>query len=969
MCQFHRLDLELQFILDAKKAKGRRLYFKDQEGISAQPRQVTVRKGKDGWKYSFKAYLYHPPQTSTIHDKLTSIDVEVQYKLATGAGRGRDLPPVLGQAELKARDSMSIQKNCGDDQRCVPDLSVDFKPLSGNYVIGSKEKIVIKAIITNGGEDAFNSRFFLQIPRGVSFSKANSSDTEVSLLCDEPTAMNEYTLRCEIGNPLAANSMVEVMVYLQPDEKNQDAFLEGYEFRMAANSSNPEANSMNQKNNEMTFTVPLEVVSDIRITGKSEPSMVQYNSTAGYAEKYLVEDQIGDPVTHIYDLKNKGPSIIQEADVYILWPSFTGDGYPDNKEDLLYLLGVEYDDKKVTCQTIDNINPRYVKISGSPGYAEAYALAEQEYLKMHSSGQTTSWIDEEKRWVHEEYNSQSSHSGGSGSFNSISSSSSSGQQGSGGRYEYQSGHGESSSTSNVNNVFGAAKGPGDYHGTISKDELEREAGGTIFTSDNEETRGQVEKTGYQGATETRLTEDDRLQSGSSAGEGGGSNSDNLAGGSSGYQSSYEYEKSMSSGSSSSSQGGAAGTTYGSSSRGNIAQSEWKLLDNGTYIKVYHSKSTAGGGGRGSSAYGGRGGGYNSGSSDSGWVVQPDGSRRRQQSSWSSSSNTKYETDSSVTSSAGNKNVNYGQSSRGTSAVSPSATETRLSSSSSRNSNTNTILNAAVGPGDYHGTMRKEELEREAGGTIFGSTNTETRNQVDNTRYQGNGYSNGNTNQGSNGGGSTSYRQGSYYDDRETYDNGGKSRTGQSSSSSSQDSTVGGGQNLFGGGYSKTSSSSSSSSSISSSRSSPPKGQWVWDQLADGGKGKWEWSTTTSVEENQSSVTKTSGSQSGGGYSSSDGSYTSFSSSGNDRGYIIQPNGTIAWGSSSSYGNGRGNRYGDESSYGGVRLNSEDAEEISRHFAHGEILDHNRAQSNGMKGDETGDIGRDTTGEFLQIIIC
>ena len=405
MCQFHGLDLELQFILDAKKAKGRRLYFKDQEGISAQPRQVTVRKGKDGWKYSFKAYLYHPPQTSTIHDKLTSIDVEVQYKLATGAGRGRDLPPVLGQAELKARDSMSIQKNCGDDQRCVPDLSVDFKPLSGNYVIGSKEKIVIKAIVTNGGEDAFNSRFFLQIPRGVSFSKANSSDTEVSLLCDEPTAMNEYTLRCEIGNPLAANSMVEVMVYLQPDEKNQDAFLEGYEFRMAANSSNPEANSMNQKNNEMTFTVPLDVVSDIRITGKSEPSMVQYNSTAGYPEKYLVEDQIGDPVTHIYDLKNKGPSIIQEADVYILWPSFTGDGYPEDKEDLLYLLGVEYDDKKVTCQTIDNINPRYVKISGSPGYAEAYALAEQEYLKMHSSGQTTSWIDEEKRWVHEEYSS------------------------------------------------------------------------------------------------------------------------------------------------------------------------------------------------------------------------------------------------------------------------------------------------------------------------------------------------------------------------------------------------------------------------------------------------------------------------------------------------------------------------------------------------------------------------------------
>ena len=49
---------------------------------------------------------------------------------------------------------------------------------------------------------------------------------------------------------------------------------------------------------------------------------------------------------------------------------------------------------------------------------------------------------------------------------------------------------------------------------------------------------------------------------------------------------------------------------------------------------------------------------------------------------------------------------------------------------------NTIMGAAQGPGDYHGTMKKSELEKEAGGTVFSSTNQETRNQVENTRYQG-----------------------------------------------------------------------------------------------------------------------------------------------------------------------------------------------------------------------------------------
>ena len=37
------------------------------------------------------------------------------------------------------------------------------------------------------------------------------------------------------------------MVYLQPDEKNQDIFRDGFEFTMGANSSNPEEGSDNEQ--------------------------------------------------------------------------------------------------------------------------------------------------------------------------------------------------------------------------------------------------------------------------------------------------------------------------------------------------------------------------------------------------------------------------------------------------------------------------------------------------------------------------------------------------------------------------------------------------------------------------------------------------------------------------------------------------------------------------------------------------
>ncbi len=56
---------------------------------------------------------------------------------------------------------------------------------------------------------------------------------------------------------------------------------------------------------------------------------------------------------------------------------------------------------------------------------------------------------------------------------------------------------------------------------------------------------------------------------------------------------------------------------------------------------------------------------------------------------------------------------------------------------------NTIFNAAKGPGDYHGTMSKTELEREAGGAVFNrGVGTETRQQVENTEYRGSGYVSG-----------------------------------------------------------------------------------------------------------------------------------------------------------------------------------------------------------------------------------
>ena len=121
------------------------------------------------------------------------------------------------------------------------------------------------------------------------------------------------------------------------------------------------------QDNQRLIRIPVAVETDWRVTGTSKPSQVEYNITQEIPDKYKYEEELGEEVTHVYAINNPGPSTIQEAEVFILWPSFN-----ENKDHLLYLLDVDRGEgDRVTCERIENINPLYVKTFGARGYAAA----------------------------------------------------------------------------------------------------------------------------------------------------------------------------------------------------------------------------------------------------------------------------------------------------------------------------------------------------------------------------------------------------------------------------------------------------------------------------------------------------------------------------------------------------------------------------------------------------------------------
>jgi hypothetical protein len=81
--------------------------------------------------------------------------------------------------------------------------------------MGSGERLEIQTEILNSGEDAFNALLEVQVPRGLNYINANTTDAAVSILCSPPTGRNNKTLVCEVGNPLRAGKKVRKMCVAQ----------------------------------------------------------------------------------------------------------------------------------------------------------------------------------------------------------------------------------------------------------------------------------------------------------------------------------------------------------------------------------------------------------------------------------------------------------------------------------------------------------------------------------------------------------------------------------------------------------------------------------------------------------------------------------------------------------------------------------------------------------------------------------
>ncbi|GAB0088980.1 Integrin alpha-PS2 [Sergentomyia squamirostris] len=353
------IDIEISWILDSKKLRQPRMFFLSEEGRNIRNASMRLSRGKSDCR---KDRVYIP---DTIRDKLTSLEVEMKYNLRTQSPpplqsiqsrrRRAALEPILDHnLGLIQRDSIHIQKNCGPDNECIPDIRVEIKTVD-KFLLGSNELLTFEVLVANGGEDAFETSFYMTIPPSVKYKNLRpiGDAPATPITCTAPSE-ETHLLKCDLGNPFPAGKAVRFEVALNPTyNKNMDP---SYDFYIEVNSTNPEREGSTY-DNIIRKNVGIWLETDLKISGKSQPEEFHYNiSQYTDFENASSEHDLGPQVAHVYDIRNLGPSVADEVEIYIMWPYETQNGEP-----LMYLMAPPELNGNIYCDPSDLINYRRIE--------------------------------------------------------------------------------------------------------------------------------------------------------------------------------------------------------------------------------------------------------------------------------------------------------------------------------------------------------------------------------------------------------------------------------------------------------------------------------------------------------------------------------------------------------------------------------------------------------------------------------
>nr|CAB3257114.1 integrin alpha-6-like [Phallusia mammillata] len=294
-----------------------------------------------------------------IQDKLSPIDMTMEFDVPvtdvpvetadSGLVSFNTIPILNTEIPNTASAMVNISKECGPDEICSSNLQMEAQYVVlqkddlwhnlGNkgpggdplLLIGLEKEIGLRIGITNeNAEDAHQAKLKITLPpflQYIGLAKTNASAATVSCTTD---ILNKSLVICSLGNPFRTNSMLEMIVRLENDDRlyyvNEFTVLT----QIFTSSTQPELDKVT------AHRVLVKVQAQINIEGYPSVDQVEFGGNVVGESAVKQPEDAGLYIGHTYEIINSGSSDVPDVYVNISWPQLIHNG-----KWLFYLINTE----------------------------------------------------------------------------------------------------------------------------------------------------------------------------------------------------------------------------------------------------------------------------------------------------------------------------------------------------------------------------------------------------------------------------------------------------------------------------------------------------------------------------------------------------------------------------------------------------------------------------------------------------
>ncbi|KAG4071617.1 hypothetical protein HA402_011771 [Bradysia odoriphaga] len=228
------------------------------------------------------------------------IDIEMHYQLLNPVpqsdGAFCDYCLAVHPDDHKlASNRIVFNVGCASE-RCVADLKLTSSVIESlPYIIGSSNSLSIEYLVQNFGETAYLAQIRITIFDGITFKKTPASCTN---------QLNTKELLCNVnnGSPLFNGDEGKLRIDLDTTKLELvDFIVKAYVFSTG--------DELNETDNYVDNVIPLAEFSEIEGLGQSSLPVI------------VLEDGIrNESITHIFEIRNNGPSNLQQIELFLSVP-------------------------------------------------------------------------------------------------------------------------------------------------------------------------------------------------------------------------------------------------------------------------------------------------------------------------------------------------------------------------------------------------------------------------------------------------------------------------------------------------------------------------------------------------------------------------------------------------------------------------------------------------------------------------